>query len=305
MMHVSKPRLERRWWSTPVVVAALVGAWGLAFPIMKIALNHTTPDVVAVGRASIAALALLPLARRRAPSTTDRRRFHALSAVMGAFNVAGFFAFQSWGVERIPAGLAAILLYSQPLVLALGARAWLKEPLGRRRFAGLLCGWGGIALALWGAARADAFGVISALIAAVSWAAGSLVFKRISSNVPLLPLVFWQNVYGLLPLIALWMLSGLKVPLDDPVVIGCLAYLGLVATAGGFTLLFVLLRRGDAAFVGARIFAVPVVGAFLSVVLLGEALTGGLVLGSVGVALGIWLVNRDDQQPAVAAGSLA
>ncbi|MGH2820514.1 MAG: DMT family transporter, partial [Actinomycetota bacterium] len=54
-------------------------------------------------------------------------------------------------------------------------------------------------------------------------------------------------------------------------------------------------RRGEAAVVAARIFAVPIVGAALGVVLLGEPLTIGLVIGGLGVAAGIRLVNETER----------
>ena len=132
-----------------------------------------------------------------------------------------------------------------------------------------------------GAASLAGFALL--LGSAATWAVGSIVVKRAPADLPLMRLLLWQCVYGVVPLAVVGVLVGGDVDWG-PALVGAVLWAGAVASAGGFALQFALLRRGQASVVSAWAFAVPVISTALGVTVRDEGLTAGLVLGAAAVA---------------------
>lgn len=282
--------------STPVVVVALWLTWSSAFIAIKVGLTAASPEVFALLRVlvAISALGLGLLAQRVLRGRTAHGRgLHRYAVILGITNVVGFLFFQTLGMVDLQVGLSSMLIYTQPLLVALGARLLLGERLTPRRLFGLLCGWLGVIVVV--AAEIDAgaarwLPVVLLLCAALCWALGTLVFKALPDDVDLWHLLWWQNVYGLLPIAVLAASRSGTLEVGPVLVLGAL-WAGIGASIGGFGLQFILLRRGEASVVSSWIFAVPVLASALGVLVLDEALHLGLALGAVLVAAGIYLVN--------------
>lgn len=190
-------------------------------------------------------------------------------------------------------GVASVLIYTQPLLVALGAALLLRERLTRRQVVGLLTGWVGVALVVAGEldlGLVPATSVLLLLGSALAWAVGTLLFTWLPADVSVWSLLLWQNVYGLVP-VSLIALGGAGTAQWSLPLLATVVWAGVGASVGGFGLQFVLLRRGQAGVVSSWIFAVPILAAALGVLLLGERLHPGLFLGGMGVAAGIYLVN--------------
>lgn len=282
--------------STPAVIAGLWAIWSSTFIGIKLGLAYSSPEAFAVLRvlAAIAVL-LVVVAARRAPGAgfLGGRGIHRYGLFLGAANVAGFLLLQNTGMVDAQIGIASVLIYTQPLLVALGAALLLRERLTARQVAGLLTGWLGVAVVVLGELGLGLTPIRSVLLllgSALCWTIGTLLFKWLPDDVSVWNLLLWQNMYGLLPvtLIALWGTSTADwgIPLIIAVV-----WAGVGASIGGFGLQFVLLRRGKAGVVSSWIFAVPIIAAALGVLLLGDRLHPGLFVGGAAVAAGIYLVN--------------
>ncbi|WP_435198238.1 DMT family transporter [Janibacter sp. GS2] len=289
--------------STPAVIAGLWTIWGSAFLAIKAGLSQSSPEAFALLRvlSAIAVLLVIVIWRRDSHSGfLGGRGIHRYCIALGATNVAGFLVFQNAGLVEAQVGIASVLVYTQPLLVAIGAVVLLHERLSSRQVLGLMTGWLGVALVVAGELSADLTPAGSALLllgAAVAWAAGTLVFKSLPSDVSVWSVLLWQNIYGLLPvsLIALWGTS--TVTWGVPLLVGVLGA-GVGGSIGGFGLQFVLLRRGKASVVSSWIFAVPIIATTLGVLVLGETLHAGLLAGGAAVAVGIYLVNSQGRRAA-------
>src|SRR5690606_28506190 len=109
---------------------------------------------------------------------------------------------------RLPGGLAALLICTQPLLVVIFAWALFGQRTPRQMLAGVLVGLAGVALVLLSPSRLtwDAVGVFAATVAACSMALGTLLIKRWQLQIPLLAFTGWQLLLGgllLLPLM-LW-----------------------------------------------------------------------------------------------------
>ena len=89
------------------------------------------------------------------------------------------------------------------------------------------------------------------------------------------------------------LVAGEPMPrLDGVLAWGSLAYQSVVIAFASYLTWFWLLRHYPATRVSAFTFLTPVLGLAAGVVLLGEPLSGAMIAGLGGVAVGLWLVNR-------------
>lgn len=282
--------------STPVLLVTLWLVWGTAFVFIKEGTDRSPPLVYAALRLAVAAAVtgLALLLGRSAPITgPTRRTLHRYGAVLGLINGFAFFALQTGGIALSDTGFSAVVIYTQPLIVAVLARRLLRERLTVRQATGLALGWAGVAVAGVEGLRlgsADPVGYLLLLGSAVAWAVGSLIVSAAPAELPLGRLIFLQNAYGVVPLAVLALAVGGEVEWGWPV-IGSALWVGSAATAGGFALQFALLRRGQASVVSAWIFAVPVISTAVGVAVRGEPLSLGLVAGAVAVGLAIRFVT--------------
>ncbi|MCW2667842.1 MAG: rane protein [Frankiales bacterium] len=283
------------------VVLCLV--WSSAFIFIKLALRDASAmDFGALRVLAATPLLLLALWLRDAVALRAAlrdRRVHSTGLVLGAVSIAGFIGLQTAGFELAGIGFGAVLIYAQPMLVAVLARFVLGERLRPRQLLGLVTGWVGVALAVLGEVAGghsgDGVWTAAALFlgGAVCFAVSTIVVKAISSGprpVPLPPALLLAFAYGSVPLVLLGLGDGESVDWTWRLV-ACIAYTGVVSLAGGYLLQFRLLERGGASVVSSYIFAVPVLTAAYGVALFGEALTAGLVLGAAAVAAGILLVT--------------
>lgn len=289
--------------STPVLAVGLCLVWSTAFVFVEIALRDATAAQFAALRAvaAVPALALGLLVRDAAGLFAALRssRTHLLGVLLGAVNVAGFVGLQTAGFARSGIGFGAVLIYAQPLMVAVLARLFLAERLRPRQVLGLLAGWLGVGLVVLGEASGAGAttGVWQAvplfLGAAACFAVGTVVVKAVTTGpraVPLGPPLLLAFCYGSLPLVALGLADGTPVAWTASLWTG-VAYTGALSLAGGYLLQFALLERGEAGVVSSWIFAVPVLAAVYGVLLFDEPMSPGLVAGVAAVATGILLVT--------------
>jgi drug/metabolite transporter (DMT)-like permease len=289
--------------STPRLAVVLCLVWSSAFVFVQLALRDASAAQFAAMRSAVAVPVLLVglLVQDRAGlrAALRLRRVHAYGVVLGAVNVAGFIGLQTAGFARSGIGFGAVLIYSQPLLVAIMARLWLAERLRPRQVVGLLAGWAGVALVVLGEASGAGAttGVGAAVLlflgAAVCFAIGTVVVKAVTAGpgaVPLGPALLLAFVYGSVPLVVLGLADGAPVDWSWTLVVSTV-YSGGISLAGGYLLQFALLERGDAGVVSSYVFAVPVLAAVYGVLLFDEPMSAGLVAGAAAVAVGVLLVT--------------
>lgn len=289
--------------------AILLGAtflMGSSFIAGKILLGHGVPAILLVGwRFLLAAFATLPLlAMARVPLREQLwppamapRQAWVVGAI-GLLQTAAVMGLLFVGMRSIPAAAAAILLFSNPIWVALLGRLFLHESLGPVRVAGLVLGMLGVALAIGPGAlltgRRDAlFGELCCLASAMCWAVATTINKRAALPIGGLALNFWQMLIGALALLALAYLGGERWPADiGPREWLWFGWLAVPASTGSFGLWFVALRRGGATHASGWLFLAPLFAVLLSFAVLHTALSPLQMFGGALIGVGLWLVNR-------------
>jgi O-acetylserine/cysteine efflux transporter len=268
-------------------------AWGTTFAAVKIGLESSPPVLFAGLRSLLggAVMAVLAWHRSGLPQLAGQGRDYTL---LTALNVLLFFGLQTVAIGLLPSGLAAVLVYLQPVLV--GVLAWwlIGEPMTAAKVVGLVVGFAGIVVVSGGAfaGHVSAAGVGLAVASALAWALGTIVFKATDGRVD----PWWAVALPFLVGGALLTVAGLVVEGPDITwsarFVSALVFAGLVGTALAWSLWFGRVAAGEAGRAASYIFFVPLVGVVVGAVLLDETLTLSLLVGAGLVVLGVHLVNR-------------
>jgi O-acetylserine/cysteine efflux transporter len=285
---------------TRVLATVLCVIWGLMFVVQRIALEAAPPLWVAAGRASVGAIVLLGFARTLRGLS---RRGVGIAVVLGLTNQFAFLGLQVAGLRTVEAGPAAAIIYLQPVLVVLAAGPFLGEQLTRRRIAGALLGFAGVAVVgLHQSATASAGGVLLLLAAAVSWTAGAVVTS--ATTEPIVALVVGQHLVGA-PLLVAAAAAAEPFPAISTKLVLCIAFAGLLGSAFAWMLWSSLMQRGEAGVVSTWLFAVPMLAAVFGVVLLGEPMSVALAVGIALVAAAVRLATSSPRAQREARASRA
>jgi drug/metabolite transporter (DMT)-like permease len=252
---------------------ALAILWGLNWPAVKIGLSEVPPFALRMGGMGAGGLILLAVALAGGRSLGIARRDWVPLVVGGflsitVFNLAVVFAQLNTTTSR-----AAILTFTTPLWAILLAYLVLGERLDRARIAALVIGLAGIGVLaspiFTGAI--NPLGVLFPVVAAVSWAAGSVYLKRQPLGGDRMVVIGYQLLLAAGIAAIGFAASGEVLPtrLTTGTALA-IAYHVIGATALAYLLWFTLLDRLSVGAAAMTTFAIPVVGVVSAMVLVGD-----------------------------------
>jgi drug/metabolite transporter (DMT)-like permease len=294
-------RHERLGGVAIALIVACCALWGLNQVIVKVTIPAVPPIMQGALRSLLAAVLVALWARSRGIALFAR------DGVTGPGIVAGLlfgieFCFLYTGVQHTSASRAVLFLYLAPFVVALGMPFIASgERLRRLQSAGLLMAFAGLAVAFGDGLQAPGnaggatwVGDALSAIAAIVWGLTTLWIRAtaLASAAPERTLFFQLALSA--PLMAgASLIAGEPAPqLGDPLALGSLLFQSVVIAFASYLTWFWLLRHYPATRVAAFTFLTPVLGMAAGVLLLDEPMSGALLIGLAGVAVGLWLVNR-------------
>ncbi len=161
-----------------LALVSLYLVWGSTYLAIDIAVDSMPPLGLGAVRFLVAGAILYAFARPFAARPTARQ--WVSSAIVGAFLLVGGNGLVCIAEQRVPSGIAALIVATTPLWMAV--LPWFAggpRP-GARVALGLACGLAGVALLGGGeSGRVDAGGTALVLAAALSWAVGSLWSRKL------------------------------------------------------------------------------------------------------------------------------
>jgi drug/metabolite transporter (DMT)-like permease len=279
--------------------------WGGTFVAGRLLAGHLTPLPAASLRFLLASTVLLCVmfSNETAMPRPSPRQWLQL-ALLG---LAGIFAYNLcffYGLERISASRASLIVALNPACIALASRLLLRENLAGHKIAGIALSLVGALLvilgrdgaALQGGAQGNLPGDLLIGGCVLSWVSYSVGSKRLSSELGPLATVTYSILFGTAMLCALTTLRG-EWNMADLAELGgpqwlSLLYLGVAGSALAYVWYYDAIRLLGATRAGVFIALNPVSAVSLGALLLGETLTVQAALGGVGVILGIVLCNR-------------
>jgi drug/metabolite transporter (DMT)-like permease len=303
----AEPRVRRPLLGFAMVFAAAT-LFGLNGPVAKVALASGLSSLrLTEARCAGAAIGLMLIAVIRSPRglRVDRRDLLRL-AVFGVVGVALVQLFYFLAIHRLQIGIALLIQYLGPLLVAIWARTVGHERVRARIWVALVLSLTGLALMvqLWNGGTLNGLGVTYALIAAVIFAAYLLLAEREVARRDSISLMAWGFVFATFfwTVVQPWWsfpahrvsqtvslegrLAGWHVPLS--VLVLWVIVLGSIVP---FTLFVGAMRHLSATRVGIAAMLEPVVATIVAWAWLRESLSAAQLAGAAVVLAGILLAQ--------------
>jgi drug/metabolite transporter (DMT)-like permease len=258
--------------------------WGSTYLAIALA-DRTLPPLLMLSARFLLAGAVLYAWKRPRPTW---RQWRAAALVGGALLVV-----DTGGVavaeQRVASGVAALLVASVPLFIAVLDRAFFGARIAAGAWLGIGVGLLGVALLVGPSGRIDALGAAILLVASFAWAAGS-VYSRVASlpEDTLVSAALQMLTAGAL-LGLLGLAHGERIQHVSGASLGAFAFLVVFGSLVAFTAYGWLLRNAPSPLVSTYAYVNPAVAVFLGWLFVGEHVGGreiaaGLViLSSVGL----------------------
>ena len=298
-----------RHWLPALALVVLSLTWGYTWVIAKQGLAYAPPFAFAAERCLGGALSLLIVLKLLGRPLKLVAPWQTLG--IGLTQVAGFMVFQTWALVEGGPGKTAVLIFTMPIWTLLLAWPILGERVRGKQWLAAASTLTGLLLIIepWDM-HASLFSKFLGLMAALCWAIGTILIKRLRANTPvdLLTLTTWQMLLGAVPLILL----SLIVP-EPPTqwtmsYIGILGFMSIFSTAMCWWLWIYILDRVPAWEASLSILGTPVVTILASRLTFGEQFKGTEIAGILLIGGGLallsllgWAASRRNPQPALAA----
>lgn len=264
---------------------------------MKIGLAYSPPFEFAFLRQAVGAGAMLPyLLSKREPLPRSTREFFPL-LLIGIFNITITNGSSFTALRTVPAGLGAVIAYTQPIWVFVFAAFILKETTNVQKVLGTALGFIGITIIFLPGIQVSQgyFGAEGLLIfSSFSWAVGAIIFKAKVKTESLYMVNFLMLVFGGVPLLAASLLTENVASIQwTPIFAVSLFEVGVLAQAIGWTLWLFLIRSVGASKTSSFLFLIPLVTLGVGVSVLHESLTILQVIGASATLVGTYLVSKN------------
>ena len=278
----------------PIIFVLL---WSTGFVGAKYILPYAEPFVFLTIRYASAAIILVLIAKAlREPLRITRAQVQQ-SILVGIFlqviYIGGVFYAVSLG---LPAGVTAVIVSLQPVLVSVLAFRLLNEGLTLRKVSGLLLGLIGVLLLLLPKIFQGNFnlefpeiGILSSVLALIGTTTGYLLQKKGGSEIPFLPGTAVQFVTATI----LFALAGIifedwTIKVNFQFILA-LSWIVLALSIGSIFLLFYLLKHDSASSVSSLYYLVPPLTAVQAYFFFGERFTliglSGMALAAIGTLL--------------------
>ena len=280
--------------------AAVYLLWGSTYLAIRFGVETIPPFLMAGTRHLTAGLLLYAWMRASgAPRPSGRHWASAVS--IGGLMLLGGNGLVTWAEQRVPSGLAALIVATVPIWMAVLAAAEKKRRPSAFVIAGLAIGLGGIGLLvapsrLGGGERVDPLGAVALLAAALSWSIGSLYSRRAPLPASILTAVSMEMIGGgcLLWITGLLFHEGARLDLHAVSAKSALSlvYLVIFGSLVGFSAYVWLLKVTTPARVSTYAYVNPIVAVLLGTLLAGEVFTLRIGLAAASIVAAVALIIR-------------
>jgi drug/metabolite transporter (DMT)-like permease len=272
-----------------------VAVWGAGYIATKIGLQHAAPFTFLTLRFAFGMLCLLPL-------VLFTKISWGTPAAMGHLAVAGLLmhAVQLGGSHYaqylgMSAGVAALIISTQPLFTAFLASRFLNEKLRPRQWLGVAIGLLGVAMVVWhkvDVREVTAGNLSGSLIAVAAVTAATLYQKVFSPRADLNAATVVQFAATLAVVTPLaFAVEGFKADYSTEMWVS-IAFLVVFASILGVMALWWLLRHGEATRVTSMMYLPPVFAVALELAFFGVVpgwlMLAGIAVTCAGVAMTVW-----------------
>src|SRR6266852_916929 len=179
--HTHRPK-----WKTLLAFAIIYFVWGSTFLAIRVGVREVPPFLLAAMRFLIAGLVLYGWMLAHGERSPSRRQWTSaslLAILIFVFDYGLLF----WAEQGVPSGIAAVMMATIPVFMALSEIIFLRtQRLTVRLALALLIGIGGVAVLMsrsvglsLGEVPIDRAGAVALVIAAISWSVASTLTRKL------------------------------------------------------------------------------------------------------------------------------
>jgi drug/metabolite transporter (DMT)-like permease len=291
---------HRSTWKTLLAFGIIYFVWGSTFLAIRVGVREVPPLILAAMRFFVAGIVLygFMMARgERSPSARQWRSASLLGIIIFVFDYGLLF----WAEQRVPSGIAAVMLATIPVFMALSEIIFLRtQRLTVRLVLALLIGIGGVAVLMsrslsLGGAPIDSVGAVALIFASMSWSVASAITRKL----PLPPSKVMSSgaqmlAGGVFLAIAAEALGEFRNFHPWNVSRGAwlaLLYLIVAGSIIGFTAYVWLIHHESPTKVGTYAYVNPIVAVLVGYFLGGEALGPRTILGTLFVLISVVVIT--------------
>jgi len=301
---------HRLTWKTLLAFAIIYFVWGSTFLAIRVGVREVPPFLLAAMRFLVAGLVLYGWMIARGERSPSRRQWMSVSLIAVLIFVFDY-GLLFWAEQRVPSGIAAVMMATIPVFMALSEIIFLRtQRLTVRLVTALLIGIAGVAVLMspWlslSGAPIDPVGAVALIIASMSWSVSSALTRKL----PLPPSKVMSSGAQMLAggvLLALTAASLGEFRNFHPAAVSRGAWLSLLylIVAGSiiaFTAYVWLIHHESPTKVGTYAYVNPVVAVLLGYFLGGEALGLRTILGTLFVLISVLVITTMPAKKPVAA----
>jgi drug/metabolite transporter (DMT)-like permease len=287
---------QPRAWKALLAFAIIYFVWGSTFLAIRVGVREVPPFLLAGMRFLVAGIVLYAWMRFRGTPSPSTREWVAASFLAVLIFVLDY-GLLFWAERRVPSGVAAVMMATIPVFMALAEIAFLRtQRLTLRLGLALLVGMAGVAVLVGhsmnlGEAPIDTAGACALMVAAISWSmAASLsrkmplpAAKAMSSGAQMLA----GGVLLTLTAALLGEFRGFHVQAVSRGAWLALAYLIVAGSIVGFTAYVWLIHHESPTKVGTYAYVNPVVAVLVGYFLGGEAIGARTIVGTLLVLVSV------------------
>jgi drug/metabolite transporter (DMT)-like permease len=278
----------------PWIAPIFVFLWSTGFIIARYSMPYAEPMTVIFIRFGSVVLCMLPVVLIwRAPWPSRSQIIHI--AIAGALLQAGYVG-GVWAAvkEGMSAGLTALIVGLQPILTAWFA-AWIAEKVTPKQWLGLVLGLLGVGLVVWAKLSLTGMSHLSLVfivVALLSITMGTLYQKKYCAQFDLRTGSVIQFAASAIICLPLMFLFETREIIWAPELILSLIWAVLALSIGAISLLFVMIRNGEATRVTSLMYLTPPTTAIMAWLLFNEPITWTIILGIAITMSAVILVNR-------------
>jgi drug/metabolite transporter (DMT)-like permease len=289
--------------------AAVYVLWGSTYLAIRFGVETIPPFLLAGVRHLTAGLVLFAWLRLRGTPKPEARHWRA-AAVIGAFLLLGGNGLVTWAEQRVPSGLAALIVASVPIWMTLFDGIERRERPHGVVILGLAMGLAGLVFLVApgnfaGGSQVEPLGAAALLAASLFWSIGSLRSRKATlPSSTLLATAMEMIAGGAILLVVSGLLREWQTFAPAAVSAKSLASLAYLIVAGsllGFSAYTFLLGATTPARVSTYAYVNPLVAVFLGWALAGETVTARTLIAAAVIVAAVGLIIRHGARRTVAA----
>jgi drug/metabolite transporter (DMT)-like permease len=274
--------------------------WGSTYLAIRVAVREGAgwgPFWLGASRVLVAAVVLFVFNALRGARLRPNRTELGILAATGVLLWVGGNGAVSWAEQRMDSGLAALIVGTMPIWVAL-----MESLIDRRRpslllSSSLVIGFAGLVVLTYpmleDGVKSDLIGVVAVVFAAISWGFGSIIVNRRPMKLDPIVIAGWQQLAGGIGFVIVALMVSEPAPQPTTEAWAAWAYLVVFGSLLAYTCFIYALKLLPTAVVMTYAYVNPVIAVLLGWIILSEPITVFTLVGMVLIVGGVYGVFRD------------